>query len=115
MEELLVENEKKYFEQFLASIHSKFPADRLNFFEHNLEVWQQLWRVCEISDVVMILVDIRHPMFHFPPSLYHYIVHKLAKTMIVVMTKTDLVPPSQVDIWQQFFKTQFPAVQVLLI
>jgi hypothetical protein len=31
--------ENKYFEKWLSGIYSKYSADRLNFFEHNLEVW----------------------------------------------------------------------------
>jgi hypothetical protein len=36
-------------------IYSRFAPHRLNHFEHNLDVWRQLWRVCESSDVLMVL------------------------------------------------------------
>lgn len=34
----------------------------LSFFELNLETWRQLWRVLEISDIVLVIVDIRYPV-----------------------------------------------------
>jgi hypothetical protein len=35
-------------------------------FEKNMEVWRQLWRVVERSDLVIQIVDARHPlMFRF--------------------------------------------------
>ncbi len=36
-----------------------FPKDRINYYEHNIEVWRQLWRVCERSDVLFMLTDAR--------------------------------------------------------
>lgn len=34
----------------------------LSYFELNLETWRQLWRVLEISDIVLVIVDIRYPV-----------------------------------------------------
>jgi large subunit GTPase 1 len=31
-------------------------------FEKNMEVWRQLWRVVERSDLVIQIVDARHPL-----------------------------------------------------
>ena len=50
----LVRNEEKYFEEYLQSIYSRFAPSRLNHFEHNLQVWRQLWRVCESADVLLV-------------------------------------------------------------
>ena len=36
-------------------------------FEQNIEVWRQLWRVLERSDVAVVVVDARNPMLHLPP------------------------------------------------
>jgi hypothetical protein len=41
--------ETRYFEQWLKAVYDKYSADRLNYFEHNLEVFE--------------------PLFHFPHSL----------------------------------------------
>ena len=104
--------EAAMFEKYLDGIYSRFPIRRLNYFEHNLEVWRQLWRVCEVSDVLLILADIRHPMFHFPPALYNYVVRDMKKPMILVLTKVDLVPTENVVKWTQFFTDTFPGLYV---
>jgi ribosome biogenesis GTPase A len=104
--------EAAMFEKYLDGIYSRFPIRRLNFFEHNLEVWRQLWRVCEVSDVLLILADIRHPMFHFPPALYNYVVRDLKKPLILVLTKVDLVPTENVVKWTQYFTDSFPGLYI---
>lgn len=43
----------------------RFHADAdkvMSYFELNLETWRQLWRVLEISDIVLVIVDIRYPV-----------------------------------------------------
>jgi len=45
------------------------------------------WRVLEISDIIMIIVDIRHPVIHFPPSLYQYVVNDMKRKLVVVFNK----------------------------
>lgn len=40
----------------------------LSYFELNLETWRQLWRVLEISDIVLVIVDIRYPVGY--PTIY---------------------------------------------
>ncbi|KAF9996327.1 Guanine nucleotide-binding-like protein 1 [Entomortierella chlamydospora] len=73
----LEKNEIKMFEAWMDSVYNRYPAEELSYFEHNLEVWRQLWRVLEISDIIMIIVDVRHPVIHFPPSLYQYVVKEM--------------------------------------
>lgn len=34
-------------------------------FEKNLEVWRQLWRVIERSDILLQIVDARNPYFYY--------------------------------------------------
>ena len=46
---------------------------RLSYFELNLETWRQLWRVLEMSDILLLICDVRHPVLHLPPSLYRHI------------------------------------------
>ena len=81
------EREQRFFSNWLNAIYLKYPREKLNFFEHNLEVWRQLWRVCEMSDILLLLSDARHPLFHFPPSLYNYITIELKKPMVLVLNK----------------------------
>ncbi|KAF9153186.1 Guanine nucleotide-binding-like protein 1 [Linnemannia schmuckeri] len=105
-------NEKNMFEAWMDSIYDKYPADELSYFEHNLDVWRQLWRVLEISDIIMIIVDIRHPVIHFPPSLYQYVVKDMKRKLVVVFNKVDLVAPNTVFAWTQYFKEQFPELHI---
>lgn len=46
----------------------RFHADAdkvMSYFELNLETWRQLWRVLEISDIILVIVDIRYPVTEF--------------------------------------------------
>ncbi|KAJ2159728.1 hypothetical protein GGF46_002807 [Coemansia sp. RSA 552] len=105
--------EEAYFSQWLAGIQglrdSQGP-DSVSLYERNLEVWRQLWRVVEISDVLLLVVDIRHPVLHFPPSLYRYVAETTGKPIVVVMNKTDLVADTTVRAWMHYFKQTFPSV-----
>lgn len=86
-----------------ASSLASTPAP--TFFERNLRVWQELWRVTEISDILLVLVDVRFPLIHYPPSLEDYVkTLKPRKKVIIVLTKTDLVPQSLALAWQAWFE-----------
>jgi ribosome biogenesis GTPase A len=51
-----------------------FPesAQEWNNFERNLDVWRQLWRTLEASRVVVLVVDARMPLLHFPAPVYRW-------------------------------------------
>lgn len=106
-------NEEERFNKYLEVIYKAIPPQRLNHFEHNLDVWRQLWRTSELSDVIVICVDARHPQFHFPPSLYDFVVKKMGKPCVVVFNKIDLVPQRVLNEWHDYFKTTFPGVNVV--
>ncbi len=106
-------NETSRFEKYLEVIYNALPPARLNHFEHNLDVWRQLWRTCELSDILLLCVDARHPLFHFPPSLYDFIVKKMSKPLVVVFNKIDLVPFKVLAGWKTYFETVFPGVRVV--
>ncbi|KAJ1954787.1 hypothetical protein GGI12_005715, partial [Dipsacomyces acuminosporus] len=97
--------EEEYFNQWLVNIQNL--NEGVSLYEKNLEVWRQLWRVVEISDILLLVVDIRHPVLHFPPSLYRYIKETTGKPIIVVFNKTDLVSGQTVKAWKAYFKQQF--------
>jgi hypothetical protein len=72
------------------------------YYERNLTVWRQLWRVCELSSILLILLDVRCPPLHYPPSLRNYVRSlKPPKKVILVLTKCDLVPPSVSKAWKR--------------
>jgi hypothetical protein len=37
--EQLHKSEYEYFEQYIQAIYTKYPPNRLNHFEHNVNVW----------------------------------------------------------------------------
>ncbi|KAF9990859.1 Guanine nucleotide-binding-like protein 1 [Mortierella antarctica] len=108
----LERNETRMFEEWMDSVYDQYPAEELSYFEHNLEVWRQLWRVLEISDIIMIIVDIRHPVIHFSPSLYQYVVNDMKRELVVVFNKVDLVAPNTLFAWKQYFKEQCPELHI---
>lgn len=74
------------------------------FFERNLHVWRQLWRVTEASDILCCLIDVRVPLLHYPPALEAYIKSLRNKKVVLVLTKTDLVPRWLSEAWQRWFQ-----------
>ncbi|KAJ2842292.1 hypothetical protein J3B02_005625, partial [Coemansia erecta] len=108
--ENLDQNEKIYFAEWAERMEMLKNKDSISLYEKNLEVWRQLWRVVEISDILLMVVDIRHPVLHFPPSLYKYITETTGKPLVVVLNKTDLVTEETVVAWKTYFSEEFPAV-----
>ncbi len=41
-------------------------------FERNIEMWRQLWRVVEVSDLLVQIVDARNPMLFYCDDLSDY-------------------------------------------
>jgi len=83
-------NEERVFREYITKLYNRYGRKKLNFFEHNLQVWRQLWRTCERSDLLLVLADARHPLFNFPPSLYDYVVKDLKKPMVLILNKVSL-------------------------
>lgn len=109
--EELMRKEEKSFLEYLDILQSKNPPGTLSHFEHNLETWRQLWRVLEMSDVILLIVDIRHPVLQLSPVLYHYITGELKKNIILVLNKVDLSPAPLVLAWKHYLTKQFPHMQ----
>eukprot|EP01127_Copromyxa_protea_P007874 TRINITY_DN1789_c0_g1_i2.p1 TRINITY_DN1789_c0_g1~~TRINITY_DN1789_c0_g1_i2.p1 ORF type:complete len:524 (-),score=120.21 TRINITY_DN1789_c0_g1_i2:512-2083(-) len=104
-----LKNEEMTFKEYLEDLYKEHGTDELNYFEHNLEVWRQLWRCVEVSDIVLMMADIRFPMFHFPSSVYETVRQMYPdKPMMLALTKVDLVPQSCVDAWTNYFHTHYP-------
>ncbi|ETN58214.1 mmr1/hsr1 GTP binding protein [Anopheles darlingi] len=109
-------NENRYFFKYVTQLEKTHYDDMksLSFCELNLETWRQLWRVLELSDIVLIIVDVRFPTLMFPPSLYRYVTEDLGKGMILVINKIDLVEPEVVLAWKRYFMQAYPQIQVVL-
>ena len=115
--EQLERQELEYFRQYVETIKNDYKQNArkrdLSYFELNLETWRQLWRVLEISDVVLCVVDVRFPPAHFPPSLYRHVTEDLKKRVIVVVNKVDLAPAPLVAAWIKHFRQRFPAIRIV--
>jgi len=48
---------------YLDGLFKSFGQSRqLSYVELNLETWRQLWRVLEMSDIILLIADIRCPV-----------------------------------------------------
>ncbi|KAI4203949.1 MAG: hypothetical protein LQ348_001362 [Seirophora lacunosa] len=74
-------------------------------FERNLEVWRQLWRVIERSDLVVQIVDARNPLLFRSEDLEHYVreVDSRKKNLLLV-NKADMMTLSQREAWAEHFE-----------
>lgn len=109
-------NEHRYFTQYIQNLEVRHQRQKkhLSYFELNLETWRQLWRVLELSDIVLVIVDIRYPSLMFPPSLYDYVTKQLGKHMILVLNKIDLSPPSIVLAWKKYFEETYKNINIVM-
>lgn len=72
-------------------------------FERNLEVWRQLWRVMERSDLVVQIVDARNPLRFWCEDLDHYVqdlnfgdrAEGMERKSILLVNKADYLTSSQ--------------------
>ena len=74
-------------------------------FERNLEVWRQLWRVVERSDLVVQIVDARNPLCFWCEDLDRYVKDELShnsddqtgreRGCLLLINKSDLLTRSQ--------------------
>ncbi|CAJ0924821.1 unnamed protein product [Ranitomeya imitator] len=111
--EAVVSQEERAFREYLQKIYEKHTPQELSYFDHNLETWRQLWRVLEMSDIVLLITDIRHPVLHFSPALYDYVTQELGRSLILVLNKIDLAPPALVVAWKHYFQEKFPQVHLV--
>jgi ribosome biogenesis GTPase A len=59
--------------EYIDDIEKSFPLAELSYFELNLETWRQLWRVLEMTDILLVVIDSRFPVkFHSVFTLNHY-------------------------------------------
>ncbi|KAL0858348.1 hypothetical protein ABMA27_012235 [Loxostege sticticalis] len=105
--------EQRYFKNYVDQLQTSEHWKDISYFELNLETWRQLWRVLEMCDVLLLIVDVRYAGMMFPPSLYHYVVTEQKKNMILVLNKIDLVPASVVAGWHQHFTSTCPGLRVV--
>ncbi|KAK4453789.1 large subunit GTPase 1 [Podospora aff. communis PSN243] len=74
-------------------------------FERNLEVWRQLWRVIERSDVVVQIVDARNPLLFRSEDLEIYVKDvDPKKENLLLINKADMMTYRQRKTWASYLK-----------
>ncbi|KAJ2996884.1 hypothetical protein HDV02_006059 [Globomyces sp. JEL0801] len=74
-------------------------------YERNIEVWRQLWRVIERSELVVQIVDGRHCLFFVSEDLQKYVkeVNK-NKVNLLLINKADMMTVAQRIAWGKYFE-----------
>ena len=74
-------------------------------FERNLEVWRQLWRVIERSDLVVQIVDARNPLLFRSEDLERYVQEvDPKKRNLLLVNKADMMTFRQREAWAHYFE-----------
>ncbi|CAK1550626.1 unnamed protein product [Leptosia nina] len=71
-------------------------------YERNIELWKQLWRTLEKSDVVLLLLDARNPLLFRCLDLEKYAEEKKCKC-ILLLNKADLTTEYVRKCWAEYF------------
>ena len=105
--EVLDQNERRHFLEWRRALAQVEADERVTLtpFEKNLEIWRQLWRVCERSDVVVQVVDARDPLFYRCEDLERFVAELDGgrKRTIVLLNKADLLSPELRAAWSAEF------------
>lgn len=73
-------------------------------FERNLEVWRQLWRVIERSDLIVQIVDARNPLLFRSEDLENYVKEvDSKKNNLLLVNKADMMTLEQRQVWADYF------------
>ncbi|RCN40549.1 hypothetical protein ANCCAN_13519 [Ancylostoma caninum] len=73
-------------------------------FERNPDMWRELWRVVERSDVVVQIVDARNPLLFRSKDLDAYVKEvDPAKQVLLLVNKADLLEEYHLMEWAKYF------------
>ena len=87
----------------LNKLQNKYP--NLPPFEKNLDFWRQLWKIIELSDVVVQVVDARDPLFYASHDLSEYVAEtSRQKASVLLLNKADYLTPKQRNLWAKYFQ-----------
>jgi ribosome biogenesis GTPase A len=78
-------------------------------YEKNINVWRQLWRVVERSDVLIQIVDARNPKLFRCPDVDQFVKEVAVRTdnkkaNLLVCNKADLLSEHERDVWAEYFR-----------
>lgn len=85
------------------SLASTIGGPMMTPFEKNLEVWRQLWRVVERSDVVVQIVDARNPLLYYCEDMYRYVTEEMKRSHLLLLNKSDLLSARMIEKWRAYF------------
>ena len=101
------ENEKAGFLQWRRTL-ADFEEDEglvLTPFERNLEMWRQLWRVVERSDVVVQVLDCRNPLLFRCPDFENFVAEvDPSKRNVLLLNKADLMSLQMRQSWAEYLQ-----------
>ncbi|CAI4224235.1 unnamed protein product [Auanema sp. JU1783] len=73
-------------------------------FERNPDMWRELWRVVEKSDIIVQIVDARNPLLFRSLDLEAYVKEvDPAKQNVLLVNKSDLLKKEQIVKWNEYF------------
>jgi large subunit GTPase 1 len=80
-------------------------------YEKNLEVWRQLWRVVERSDILLEIVDSRNPLAFRSVDFERYVAcaknaHGVEKPVALLLNKADLLTENQRKAWSSYLQSR---------
>ncbi|KZT54685.1 P-loop containing nucleoside triphosphate hydrolase protein [Calocera cornea HHB12733] len=98
----------------LAMLTETNPSLLLTPFERNLELWRQLWRVLERSQLIVQIVDARNPLAFRCEDLEEYVKdvegpegekggRKGIRKSLLLVNKADLLTAKQRRAWADYF------------
>lgn len=74
-------------------------------FERNLEVWRQMWRVIERSDLIVQIVDARNPLLFRSEDLEDYVKEvNPKKENLLLINKADMMTSMQRKAWAKHLR-----------
>ncbi|KAI0274993.1 hypothetical protein BC834DRAFT_850618 [Gloeopeniophorella convolvens] len=79
-----------------------------------VEEWVVAWRVTEVSQIMMVLLDSRCPLLHFPPSLAALLSQPYYRTILVI-TKVDISGLVRAEAWAAYLRSKYPFAKVVMV
>ncbi|KAK8724926.1 hypothetical protein OTU49_010981 [Cherax quadricarinatus] len=107
-------SENRHYRLFCEQLNKDFAGAELSLYELNLETWRQLWRVTEMSDVLLIIVDARFSVVSVsktPGHTKHFQTIFLTKN-VKLCDCPGLVFPSTISLPLQVMQGSYPISQV---
>ncbi|KDO30629.1 hypothetical protein SPRG_04529 [Saprolegnia parasitica CBS 223.65] len=92
----------------LLDLCENHKAGAINAYERNLQVWRQLWRVIEKSNVLVHFADARCPLLHLSHALLAHIAADYPlKRVLIVLTKADFCVPRRLEAWVTYVRQRY--------